>query len=83
MAVVEIIDSIRAGDETLMDSLKAKLASAEAVEPAAASGLVECYKRPVVRADQQATEASCAGVQSRVADSARSGARRAGALSFC
>ncbi len=46
-ALVEIIDSVCAGDTTLMDKLQGKLAAAHAVEPAAAAGLTERYKRHV------------------------------------
>lgn len=46
-ALVEVIDSIRAGDTTLMDKLRGKLAAAHAVEPAAAAKLTERYKRQV------------------------------------
>ncbi|MEO8152163.1 MAG: reverse transcriptase family protein [Rhizobacter sp.] len=44
-ALVEVIDLIHAGDTTLMNTLRGKLAAAQAVEPAAAAGLIERYKR--------------------------------------
>ena len=46
-AVVETINSIRAGDTRLMDSLRGKLAAAHAVEPGAAAGLMGRYYRLV------------------------------------
>jgi retron-type reverse transcriptase len=45
--IVEIIDSICAGDTTLMDSLRGKLAAAHAIEPSAAAKLTKRYDRHV------------------------------------
>ncbi|MBX3625348.1 MAG: RNA-directed DNA polymerase [Rhizobacter sp.] len=44
-ALVKVIDSVHAGDLTLLNQLRGKLAAAQAIDPAAAAGLIERYKR--------------------------------------
>lgn len=52
-AIVQIIDSIAAGDSSLVDGLNGKLAAAQAVEPVAAAKLVQRYKKHSALAGQR------------------------------
>ena len=54
-AIVQTIESIRAGDETLTESLRGKLAATKAVDPAAAAGLIERFSRRVMHPRQKQT----------------------------